>query len=154
MQRGKCWAIGNLVALACMGAAAPAVADGLPEVIGHVRTVGEPANFSSRGQTNTARVGQGILRGAVLQTGPGGSLGLTLSDGTRLSLGPRSELHLEAYQFEPARQQLRFDARLTRGSLSFSSGDIARLAPQAVTLRTPRGDLVFEGPAQLLVRLP
>ncbi|MFC3607580.1 FecR domain-containing protein [Stutzerimonas tarimensis] len=142
--------------LAGVGLGVVAIAQGseLPEVIGYVRSVGEPANFTSRGQTNTARVGQGVLRGALLQTGPGGSLGLVLNDGTRLSLGPRSELHLDRYRFEPARGALAFEASLSRGSLSLVSGDIARLKPGAVRLHTPQGEMVLAGEAHLLVRLP
>lgn len=129
---------------------AQAAASGLPEPSGHVARVAGAAYISSRGYTNAARVGQAIVPGVALSTGEGGELGVILSDGSVLSFGPHSELLLDDYRFAPATDELRLHARLQRGTLNLRTGDIARLAPGAVTLDTPDGAVHVHGGHVLL----
>lgn len=129
-----------------------AVAATLPEPIGYVMSVEGEAFISNRGQTIAASTGQAVIRGARLITGADGALGLTLSDATLISLGPRSELTLEHYQFAPARRTLRLSTSLQRGTLSLVSGEIARLNPRGIEVHTPDGTLQVRQ-AHLLLRV-
>ncbi|MCQ4263063.1 hypothetical protein CXK91_09410 [Stutzerimonas stutzeri] len=124
---------------------APAVAESLPEPIGHVARVEGAAYISSRGHTNAAKVGQAIVPGVALSTGAKGALGVILGDGSVLSFGPYSELTLDDYRFVPAKDELRLRAMLTRGTLSLISGDMARLDPQAIVIETPEGRVRVRG---------
>ncbi|MEN2509013.1 FecR family protein [Stutzerimonas stutzeri] len=115
------------------------------EPIGYIMTVQGEATVTSRGQTIEAAVGQAVVQGAVLRTGAGGSLGVTLSDSTVMSFGPNSEFTIDEYAFEPAHEALRLSARISRGTLNFISGVIAKLKPEAVELKTPSGTIGVRG---------
>lgn len=141
------------VSLICLALAGTLGAVELPAVIGHVRAVEGEAFFVSRGQTNAAHVGQAVLRGGTLTTGARGAVGLTLDDGSRLALGPGSELRLGEFVFEPASGRLQMELWLERGMLVVTAGDVARLAPGALRLETPEGAVEVLGDAQVAVRV-
>lgn len=122
-----------------------AAEDVVGEPVGYIMKVQGEASVTSRGQTIEARVGQAIIPGATLRTGPGGAMGVTLSDNTVMSFGPNSEFILDDYAFEPAREELRLSARITQGTLNFISGVIAKLKPEAVELKTPTGTIGVRG---------
>lgn len=130
----------------------PALADRISEPVGYIMKVKGPATLTSRGQTIEARVGQAVIEGAILRTGPRGAMGVTLRDNTVMSFGPDSEFFLDEFAFEPARDNLKFSARLSRGTLNFISGVIAKLRPDAVVLKTSTGTIGVEG-AHLLVKV-
>jgi len=117
----------------------------LSEPIGYIMKVKGEATVTSRGQTIDAAVGQAVILGAVLRTGAQGSMGVTLSDNTVMSFGPNSEFILDEYEFEPIREELRLRARISRGTLNFISGVIAKLKPEAVELKTPTGTIGVRG---------
>lgn len=135
----------TMLVLCLLTAAGLASADEISEPIGYIMTVQGKATVTSRGQTIDARVGQAVIVGATLRTGPEGSLGVTLSDNTVMSFGPNSEFILDEYQFAPAREELRLSARISRGTLNFISGVIAKLKPEAVELKTPTGTIGVRG---------
>jgi hypothetical protein len=120
-------------------------ADEVSEPVGYIMKVQGKATVTSRGQTIDARVGQAVIVGATLRTGNEGSLGVTLSDNTVMSFGPNSEFTLDEYSFEPAHEELRLSARISRGTLNFISGVIAKLKPEAVELNTPTGTIGVRG---------
>ena len=59
--------------------------------------------------------------------------------------GPNSEMSIESFLFNPADKQLSFITRLIRGTFSFISGQIAKLAPKKVILQTPDATLGVRG---------
>ncbi|AHL73929.1 hypothetical protein CH92_01985 [Stutzerimonas stutzeri] len=122
-----------------------ALAEEISEPIGYVMKVQGDASVTSRGQTIDARLGQAVIIGATLRTGPDGSMGVTLTDNTVMSFGPNSEFTLDEYQFEPAHEELRLSARISGGTLNFISGVIAKLKPEAVELKTPTGTIGVRG---------
>lgn len=132
--------IAGLLALPLVGHA-----QALIEPVGYIMKVQGEATVTSRGQTIDAAVGQAVVLGAVLRTGAQGSMGVTLSDNTVLSFGPNSEFTLDEYEFEPASEALRLSARVSRGTLNFISGVIAKLKPEAVELKTPTGTIGVRG---------
>lgn len=116
-----------------------AFAQPLPQRIGHLASVSGAVSLVWRGRSDVAHLGQAIVTGMRLRTGAGAAAAMLLDDGTSLALGPHSELVVEQYQFDPAGQRFRLAVALSRGTLSFSSGAIGRLDPEAVTLATPAG---------------
>lgn len=131
--------------LASLTASGLVGAEEISEPIGYIMKVQGKATVTSRGQTIEARVGQAVIIGATLRTGADGSMGVTLSDNTVMSFGPNSEFTLDDYQFEPAREELKLSARISRGTLNFISGVIAKLRPEAVELKTPTGTIGVRG---------
>jgi hypothetical protein len=72
-----------------------------------------------------------------LRTGKDGRVGITLSDDTQVSIGPGSEVRLDTFVYEPGQGQLALVLKFIRGTAAYVSGQIAKLAPDAVRLETP-----------------
>lgn len=135
----------TVLALGLLTASGLVMAEEVGEPVGYIMKVQGEATVTSRGQTIDARVGQAVMIGAMLRTGSHGSMGVTLSDNTVMSFGPNSEFTLDEYQFEPAHEELKLSARISRGTLNFISGVIAKLKPEAVELKTPTGTIGVRG---------
>jgi hypothetical protein len=61
----------------------------------------------------------------------------SLKDGTRLTLGPGSELLVRDYVFEPRQARYAFSVHLAKGQAIYSSGKIGKLAPGSVKVSSP-----------------
>jgi hypothetical protein len=84
-----------------------------------------------------AQIGQTVFEADRLKTGNDGTIGVTLKDDTRLSLGPNSELILKRVVYAPAEGGLGLVIQFVRGVSAYVSGQIAKLAPDSVRLETP-----------------
>jgi len=135
----------TVLVLGLLTASGWVAADEASEPIGYIMKVQGKATVTSRGQTIDARVGQAVIIGTTLRTGSEGSMGVTLSDNTVMSFGPNSEFTLDEYQFEPAQEELKLTAHISKGTLNFISGVIAKLKPEAVELKTPTGTIGVRG---------
>ncbi|MCW5962725.1 MAG: FecR domain-containing protein [Bryobacterales bacterium] len=80
-----------------------------------------------------------------LRTGPESRIGVILRDGTRISLGPDSELALETFLFEPGKGEFGLLLKLFRGVAAFISGKIVELSPDSATVDTPVGIIGLRG---------
>ncbi|WP_305046953.1 FecR family protein [Geoalkalibacter sp.] len=113
--------------------------------IGSINTVHGEAFILRADQRIAARVGERLHQGDRLRTGPASALGVVLRDDTLLSLGAHSEAEINEFLFEPHNGRLSLALRLLRGMASFVSGQIARLAPEAVKIETPVGMIGIRG---------
>lgn len=133
----RTWIIAALLA-----AAFPLAAIASDAHIGHVKSA-EGAVFVDRdGSEIAATPGTQLLQGDVVRTGEDGVVGMSFTDNSRMSLGPSSELSLEKYLY--SKQQKAFDARLQRGSMTATSGQIAK-KPMAMRILIPTGILGVRG---------
>lgn len=114
-------------------------------VIGFVKTVRADAWVVIGGTPVNAQPGMAVQAGHVLKTGPGGSLGVTFKDNTMMSLGPDTEIVVDEYLYAPGRGDLKLSATMTRGTLQYISGIIAKLKPDAVSVKTPVGIIGVRG---------
>ncbi len=105
--------------------------------IGYVKTVSGSAEVIDSGKAVSARVGTPIQMGSQLKTGHDGTLGVTFKDNTVMSFGPNTEVTVDEYLYEPGKDRLKFGTSMTKGSLQVISGVIAKLKPQAVSMKTP-----------------
>ena len=137
---------------ALMLLAAPAAWAQDDEAIGYVKTASGEASIERGGSQLAATPGAPVYRRDILRTGADGTLGVTLKDSTRLSLGGNSELALQAFAFVPSDNQLGFVARLTRGTLLYVSGIIAKLSADSVAVETPVATIAVRG-TRFLVRV-
>ncbi|MEY2953932.1 MAG: hypothetical protein RLZZ401_2019 [Pseudomonadota bacterium] len=113
--------------------------------VGYVKTVTGLAYVVTDGKPVKATLGTPVMQGSVLKTGQESSLGVTFNDNTRMSFGPQTELKVDEYLYAPAEGKLRFGAKLTRGTLNYISGVIAKLKPDGVTVSTPTGMIGVRG---------
>ena len=113
--------------------------------VGYVKTVTGAAQVVTAGKSVKAILGTPVMQGSVLKTGQDGSLGVTFKDSTMMSFGPLTELTVDEYLYSPADGKLKLGAKLTRGTLNYVSGVIAKLKPDGVTVTTPTGLIGVRG---------
>ena len=124
-----------VIVLAC-AVSTPAFAQ-TPAPAGRIKTVSGAAFIVRGGKTIAAVAGQPVFVSDHLRTGSDGTLGVTLKDATRLSLGPASELRVDRFVYAPESGGLSMVIKFVRGAAAYVSGRIAKLAPDAVRLETP-----------------
>ncbi len=124
-------------ALAIMLATTTPVFAQQPAPAGHIKVVSGSALIVRNNAAVAARPGQPVFASDALRTGGDGSVGVTLVDDTRLSLGPNSEVRLERYVYAPAEGGIGMVLNFVRGVAAYVSGRIAKLAPDSIRLETP-----------------
>jgi hypothetical protein len=114
-------------------------------VAGVIKTLKGTALVLRDGQQTPAAIGRSLAQGDTIRTGPDGRIGITLKDGTRLSLGASTELRIDTFAFSPAEGRLGIGLRLLRGIVAYVSGRIAELAPGTVKIETPTSVIGVRG---------
>ncbi len=127
----------GVLTLALVFAIAPPVFAQQPAAAGRVKVVSGEAFIVRAGKAISARPGQPVFASDTLRTGADGTIGVTLKDATRLSLGPASELRVERFVYAPESGGLAMVLKFVRGAAAYVSGRIAKLAPDAIRLETP-----------------
>jgi len=120
--------------------------------IGYVKNVTGEASVTTGGQVQKAEAGTPVHQGSVLHTGPKSSLGVTFKDETVMSFGPDTELTVDEYLYAPAQGKLKLGSKLSKGTLNYVSGVIAKLKPDAVSVDTPTGLIGIRG-TQFVVKI-
>jgi hypothetical protein len=115
------------------------------KVIGFIKTVDANASILVNGLIVAAKPGMALQIGQVLKTGSPGAMGVIFKDNTTMSIGPDTELIIDEYLFVPSKDDLRLAAKLSKGSLYYVSGVIAKLKPESVTIKTPTGMIGVRG---------
>jgi hypothetical protein len=115
------------------------------DIAGSVKTAQGGAVVRRGTETIAAREGMHLLANDVLQTPADGRLGVILQDGTRIGLGPNTELKIDTFIYEPSAGKFGLLLRLAHGVIAYLSGRIAQLAPGSVTVETPVGVLGLRG---------
>ena len=113
--------------------------------IGQIKAAKGQVSIVRGGQTLPGETGAKLQAADVLKTGADGSVGVTMSDNSLLSVGPNSVLALDKYEFDSTTSQGQFDASLQKGSLAVISGRIAKQSPDAMKVRTPSSILGVRG---------
>jgi hypothetical protein len=121
---------------------------------GRVKVASGAAFIVRGGNTLAVRVGEAVYQSDGLRTGTDGRIGIMLSDDTRVSLGPNSEVSLDRFAYAPADGQLGFVLRVVRGVAAYVSGRIAKLAPDSVHLETPAAIVGVRGTTLALRVVP
>jgi hypothetical protein len=119
---------------------------------GIVKSVSGEVVIASTQRSITALPNMKISQGDSVKTGSEGSVGLIFTDDTVVALGPNSEMKIESLLFNPVDLELSFVARLFKGTFSFITGQIAKLAPKNVKFETPEATLGVRG-TKLLVEI-
>jgi hypothetical protein len=118
---------------------------GADEVVGCIKSATGSAVVIRGNQTINATDGLHLQQHDVLRTGADGRLGAILQDGTRIGLGPGTELSITTFDYEPASGKLGMVLRLVRGIMAYFSGRVSKLAPGSVTVETPVGVVGLRG---------
>jgi len=151
MRRSSRTSAGFGFALMFIAVAVTAEAQQAPPVVGLVKTLTGSAVVVRSGKQQPAAIGLPLNQGDTVKTGALGRLGITLKDGTRLSLGANTEMRIDQFAFAPAQGRLGLALNLLRGVAAYVSGRIAQLAPGTVKIETPTSVIGVRG-THLLIR--
>ena len=114
-------------------------------VIGSIKTVQKSCSIQRGTETIPATEGMHLLVQDALITGPDGHTAVMMRDGTRLSLGPNTELKFDKFSYDPMDGEYALLLDLGRGILAYISGKIASFSPESVKVQTPVGILGLRG---------
>jgi len=112
---------------------------------GEIKTAHGQTFIERGGQRIAAVAGMSVQEADKLITGADGTLGVTMSDNTLLSVGPNSVLAINKYAFDSTTYEGEFDAGLSKGSLAVVSGRIVKQTPGAMRVRTPSSIMGVRG---------
>lgn len=124
----------------CTGAVAADLAQA-----GLVKFSEGPVNILRGGSTLPAPVGTPVQVGDRIRTGPGGRVGITFNDDTRVSVGPGSALLINEFSFDTTSHEGGMVASFLKGTFSVVTGLIAKNSPGAVNFKTPASTLGIRG---------
>jgi len=125
--------------------AVPTFAQQPPVPVGRIKVVSGSVFVVRAGTPVAAQAGQPIFEADSLRTGADGRVGITLKDDTRVSLGAASEVRVDRFVYAPADGRLALVLNVVRGVMSYVSGRIAKLAPDAIRLETPAAVMGVRG---------
>ena len=114
-------------------------------IAGSVKKIQGSAVVRRGAETIPAREGMHLLVNDILQTSADCRLGAILQDGTRISLGPGTEVRIDRFIYEPVNGKFGLLLRLARGVLAYVSGRIAQFSPESVSVETPVGVVGLRG---------
>ncbi len=127
-------------------------ASSLLDSAGIIKAVSGDVFIASSETTIKAVPNMRIMEGDTIRTGAKSSAGLIFEDDTVVALGPNSEMSITKFLFNPVKKELSFITRLVHGTFSFITGQIAKLAPEKVSLETPDATLGVRG-TKFLVKI-
>jgi hypothetical protein len=140
-------------ALVLVLGAVPAFAQDPAAAAGRIKIASGAVFVVRASGTVPAQAGQPVFEADTLRTGADGRLGVTLKDDTRISLGPNSEVRLDRFAYAPAEGRLGFVLKVVKGMAAYVSGQIAKIAPDAVRLETPSAIVGVRG-TTVVIRTP
>ena len=115
------------------------------ERIGLVKTLEPSATIVRKGVEVSLKVGSEIYEGDTILTDSDGAIGITFSDGSILTAGSSSKVIIDNYLFNLTEKKLAFLSQVLKGSVTFMSGAINKLAPGSVRFKTPTATLGLRG---------
>ena len=112
------------------------------EAIGKATSVKPQAEGIHSGSTRTLSGGSDVYSKETVRTGDTGQANLQFHDNSNLSVGPKSNVHLDKYVYDPNKSAGTIAVQATRGSLRFVTGSQGGGSYQ---IKTPYGTLGVRG---------
>ena len=122
--------------------------DALGTAIGKVATAtGEVRVTHADGSKSTLHTGDPIYQGDQLNTSIGSNAGLTMADGSELSIGEGTRMVMDEFAYDPTGNGGDAKVDMVKGSATFVSGQISKTNPGAYSFKTPVTDIGIRGTA-------
>lgn len=86
-----------------------------------------------------------VQKGDLVRTGADGKADMIFDDDTMISMGPNSRISIDDFLFQPSEKSFSFITRIIHGTVSYISGQIAKLAPGLVRIETPQATVGLRG---------
>jgi len=93
----------------------------------------------------SVKEGMLLTKEDVLLSGDKGFAGIIFTDGTVLTIGPKTEFRIDSYVFAPETGEYDFSFFLAKGSAVYHSGKISKLSPESVKITTPKATVGIRG---------
>ena len=120
--------------------------------IGQVKNIQGDVRVT-RGSTERAlKLGEWLQQADTVRTGANGRVGITFIDNSRFSAGPNTTLNLERFRFNPTTHEVEFFAKLRKGTIAVTSGQLAKRSGKQMRIFTPSSVLGVRG-TRFLVRV-
>jgi hypothetical protein len=113
--------------------------------IGAIKKINGAATVVREKGELKVNLGDPVFMKDVLKTDKNGSLGITFKDNTMISLGPNTVYTIDEYVFKASDQKMAFVSKISKGTLNFVSGNLTKMAPDAVKVKTPEATIGFRG---------
>ena len=113
--------------------------------VGEVKVVKGDAYIERGTERIAVRAGMPVQQADKVVTGADGTVGITFSDNSLLSVGPESRLSIDRYVFDSTTHAGQFDSTLSKGTLAVVSGKIVKQSPEAMKIRTPSSIMGVRG---------
>lgn len=136
---GAGWFRRTLAVCVLLVCALPAMAQ---ERIGSAASISNQVDVLRRGAANPLTTGGDVHLNERVRTGDNGLARLAFIDSTNLSIGPRSDVALDRFVYNPAGTAGAMVIRATQGTLRFVTGS---QRPQNYTIQTPIASIGVRG---------
>jgi hypothetical protein len=113
--------------------------------IGQIKVAKGSVQVEREGKREAAAVGMPVRASDVLVTGADGSVGVTFSDNSLVSMGPNSVFAIDKYQFDSTTHAGEFEGSLRKGKLAAVSGKMVKQSPESMKIRTPSSVMAVRG---------
>ena len=125
---------------------AQAAAGAAEQPIGQVQTItGTVTAIRANGTKVELSEGDPVFQGDILQSGAGGSLGIVLADETTFSMAENGRMVLDEMVYDPSTQEGSISMSVLQGVFTFVSGQVAKVDPDAMALKTPVATIGIRG---------
>ncbi len=132
-----------ILAFFFMGFSHPAIS--AEKGIGVIKNIKGPVFIEREKASIPAKMSDQLFENDIIVTGKSGSMGAVLIDNSVISSGPNTRLILSQFAFDPAEKKLSSTVQITRGTLIYLSGLIAKHDSKAVKFVTPTASCGIRG---------
>ena len=116
------------------------------EPIGRIETIGGSVEITrADGTKGTIGKDDPIFQGDVIETGSDGNIGILLADDSVFSLDGDARAVMDEMVYDPGEESGSLKISLVSGAMSFVSGQLAKVDPDAMTLKTPVATIGIRG---------
>jgi hypothetical protein len=120
---------------------------------GTIKSVRGQVTVERAGKSVEVQVGDPVFEGDRVRVRGDGSVGISLRDETLISLGPNSNLVIDAYAYNPTTREGAVETSILKGTLRYVTGLIGRLNPAAIKVKTPTATVGIRG-TDFIVEVP
>jgi len=113
--------------------------------VGEVKIVQGTAHIERGAEVIAVRAGMAVEPLDNVVTGADGTVGITFSDSSLLSIGPDSRFTIDRYVFDSTTHAGEFDSTLSKGTIEAVSGKMVKESPEAMKIRTPSSIIGVRG---------
>jgi len=130
------------IAICCFLSAVPAWAE-----IGKISTQAGPDSSIQRGrQIIAGKPNTGIASNDTVSTRKGTTLNISFKDNTKVRITENSRLVIDDFVYDPKKSDAgRLAMKVSMGTVRYASGQIAKVNPQRINIRTPSAAIAVRG---------